>query len=721
MRTRAIFTKSVVVAPLPRLKPGRRVPRAGATTMRRTFRALPIIASPFWVAFVNCGGDASSQLSTAEDQTKSAEQPSVWCPDFSVYLGSTQLSGNPWNAIGYINNGCTAWRIDQFHIVTAAHCLSFENGKWQSPLRFYPQFRSGVSNPVRYDIDRGVAGTRSGRDSGDEPFGYMASDWAIAHLACSTTPPPGSTTFCPSASDPVLKMAHGHTGNYVAMAGYPRDYVLQQDLTGYCKSPPYTDEQGCGSPACCTWVANPQPPAPPLCSPQSGHACYSCNRWWNTGFSDPDCYVGPEEDGTNQFYLHTSCSSRGGNSGSPTVKWSASDNQYVAVSVQHGGLATCDDVACENQTDPPTYSSGGPGVQRFMSAPRFAGNVAVTTTANGQDGTALFATDLDRNRIPFRGRSDPSITAPWDLYFDYLGDSVGEPLHYERIAAMKLSNNRPRIVATANNGWQMKQFQVLDTFSIDWDYTWFDLPENYCVADIDAAYDVDNRPQLYAVQAYQGGQLWRISVTGNDPYAPWGAWTALTTRNLPDIYTRVTAIRRDGDGVQEAFMITGNGKIKYISLERFPLSWTYGFMGGLPNDVFAVDIDAAWDVDAIGMVFMVDSRGRLWTTKHTAPSGKLFGPWQQWQTNLYVPASAGGCPPAPDLNPPGNQPYLKIVSLTASRLQEPGAVIPVVFATDDMGNIYWTTKRAGNDGCGSSATPYWWAWRPFYHLRADDG
>jgi hypothetical protein len=61
---------------------------------------------------------------------------------------------------------------------------------------------------------------------------------------------------------------------------------------------------------------------------------------------------------------------------------------------------------------------------------------------------------------------------------------------------------------------------------------------------------------------------------------------------------------------------------------------------------------------------------------------------------LYAPAAA--TPPNLD----------GLVSLTASRwLEDGGASVPVVFATDQQGNLYVTTYESGR----------WRAWRSFYN------
>lgn len=92
-------------------------------------------------------------------------------------------TGKPYNAVGFLNNGCTAFLIHANHIVAAAHC--FENtstGQWQTGLRFYPNFhpsrvRADDKHVPRADVLRVVVGSRAGENVlGD------GMDWGIARV-----------------------------------------------------------------------------------------------------------------------------------------------------------------------------------------------------------------------------------------------------------------------------------------------------------------------------------------------------------------------------------------------------------------------------------------------------------------------------------------------------------------------------------------------------------
>ena len=100
-----------------------------------------------------------------------------------AYKELKQDPGQPYNAVGYLNNGCTAFLIDADHIVAAAHC--FENtttGAWQTGLRFYPNFHpdrvaADAYHVPRADVIRTVVGSRAG-----ESLLGSGMDWGIARV-----------------------------------------------------------------------------------------------------------------------------------------------------------------------------------------------------------------------------------------------------------------------------------------------------------------------------------------------------------------------------------------------------------------------------------------------------------------------------------------------------------------------------------------------------------
>src|SRR5262245_16228517 len=91
--------------------------------------------------------------------------------------------GRPYNAVGFLNNGCTASLIDSSHILAAAHCfVNTTTGQWQTGLRFYPNFhpsrvKADRKNVPRADVTRIVAGSRAGENKLGNGM-----DWAIARV-----------------------------------------------------------------------------------------------------------------------------------------------------------------------------------------------------------------------------------------------------------------------------------------------------------------------------------------------------------------------------------------------------------------------------------------------------------------------------------------------------------------------------------------------------------
>jgi hypothetical protein len=95
-------------------------------------------------------------------------------------------------------------------------------------------------------------------------------------------------------------------------------------------------------------------------------------------------------------------------------------------------------------------------------------------------------------------------------------------------------------------------------------------------------------------------------------------------------------------------------------------------------------------------VFAIDKNGGLWTRiMKTASAKDGWEDWKPWSLALFAPVAI-------------DAPVLKdLVSLTAGQWQEPagGDRVPVVFATDRQGNIYYTTHIKGQG---------WRKWLSFY-------
>ncbi|MFI5175511.1 MAG: trypsin-like serine peptidase, partial [Terriglobia bacterium] len=99
------------------------------------------------------------------------------------YTQLTQNPGRPYNAVGFLNNGCTAFLIDSNHIVAAAHCFEdTSTGAWQTGLRFYPNFHpdrvvADEKHVPRGDVTHAVVGSRAG-----ESVLGTGMDWGLARI-----------------------------------------------------------------------------------------------------------------------------------------------------------------------------------------------------------------------------------------------------------------------------------------------------------------------------------------------------------------------------------------------------------------------------------------------------------------------------------------------------------------------------------------------------------
>jgi hypothetical protein len=614
-----------------------------------------------------CGGK------TDKDKTTSDEKGFVYCPDFSQSL---PLSASlPWGAVGYINNGCSAVQIDGNHVVAASHCV-VNNGVWQAGLRYYPNYQTPANrpSPPRYRIARAVAGTFS-RDGNTAPnAGFMASDWAILRLDCDTTP--GGQRFCPPiTSFPSMTMTYAYQGEAAYRGGYDRD-ATKLNPDAIC--PPYTDEND-SCPGACPCDVTP---------PTDTHL------WWQSGFVDPSCVVDSTTNyGATDYELRNSCSTRGGASGSPIVHDSIYGPQLVGI-VHGSGAATPDDVPCQDAGPGQEYVTVGPGAERFIYAPRYAKNVGLTRAQDGTNRTQVLAVDSDDSLVRTRMRKSANLTDGWTMYSN-LGSAVSG---VDRIAATYLTNLKPEAVVNTTAGTLYLNYVDANGNWTGW--TSFTAPGT--VLDVSAAFNGSGLAYVYAVTTNLGG-IYRRSRSSTSPYAAWGNWTSITT-SFVDTYYRVSAIRRHGDLVQMAFLVTYSGAVKWMR-EPFPAA---------PSDFAApaamIDIDAGWTADNRAFVIAVDSGGGLWYRDQPSTSGNTWNAWSAFNRPMFLPDAS--CPGG---NPTG------LTSLNASRWQDnpTSTVVPVIFATDNRGMIYYTTYETGpctTPGCDCGGA-MWQPWKAFYHMK----
>ena len=158
---------------------------------------------------------------------------------------------------------------------------------------------------------------------------------------------------------------------------------------------------------------------------------------------------------------------------------------------------------------------------------------------------------------------------------------------------------------------------------------------------------------------------------------------------------RVAAVSH-ADNRQQVFVLSTTGVLRsrWQNPSGVGAAWAASdpFAGGtLP---VLADIAAAWTTDGRVQVFAVTANGETWTrtASKDSPDGG-WNAWWEWSVPRYAPRAAA--PPKLD----------GIVSLTAGRWLEGTNIVPVVFATDNQGNIYITTHVNG----------YWQPWRSFYN------
>ncbi|MGB4697073.1 MAG: hypothetical protein WBH08_04425, partial [Methanothrix sp.] len=348
---------------------------------------------------------------------------------------------------------------------------------------------------------------------------------------------------------------------------------------------------------------------------------------------------------------------------------------------------TCE--ACSDQGPVLDHLNAGPSAKRFQYAPRFANNVALARYVDGSARTEVFVIDSDNDLVVTRSRNGNSIADGFSAF-----NSLGSITSPRQIAAFIQTNAKPQVVVTSEAG---KLYTRAVSKSSDiWDgWTTIDLPAEVTKAlDVDAAYDSEGNNQIFVVG--DDGNLYTRGRINKEPDSAWKGWEKLTASGS---YRKVTALRR-ADGTEQAFLVDSAGGLAALwQMEAKPSSsWTAPGNFQNPSKSAIIDIDAAWTEDEQTWIFAVDEKGALWVRAMVSKDpSQGWEDWQPWATNLYAP-SAKSLQPQPE----------GIVSLTASRWQEEtgGDIVPVVFATDNRGNIYHTTHdRSGG----------WSAWRSFYH------
>jgi V8-like Glu-specific endopeptidase len=403
--------------------------------------------------------------------------------------------------------------------------------------------------------------------------------------------------------------------------------------------------------------------------PPPGGYCanFKGNCWWIPALVDPKCLALDEANGIvtlDEF----SCLIQGGNSGSPVI-WDAGSPQASAFRVT--GVI-----------------SGGEAfwsASRFEHAPRYAAGIAVASHDDGTQRTQVFATDRDLARVVSRYRADTSTSGPF-TYFRNLG-AVPSP---GPLVAFRLQNGRPQVVVVSGNGNLYTSYVGADGQWQGWQKMGGPVGLDGFL-DIAAISDAGGLPELYVIG--NDHALYTIRASNASAGAAWGTWAKLS---LGGDARRVSVVRH-GDGRQQLFVVLTSGAVHSLwQIDATPGSaWSMPLAFGSSALPPLADLDAAWTTDGRVQIFAIDRTGSGWTRTAAALSPDAsWNPWTSWSVPLYAPKAAR--PARLD----------GIVSLTASRWQESlGVVAPVVFATDQQGNIYVTTHVNGK----------WEPWRSFYN------
>ena len=604
----------------------------------------------------------------------------------------------PYNAVGFLNNGCTAFLIDRDHIAAAAHCfVDSTTGAWQTGLRFYLNFHpdrvaaSPTANP-RADVLRAVVGSRV------ETSGLgVGSDWGIARVG--NWRDTGGVNLTPLA----LASSVPPVGTALENPAYTRHHFPFNDADAVVWDNMQFDTTDCGfvgrTPAANggMWTVA-RRPAPIFDGTNRDPGLNACNTRWAAGYIHANCSLAKASDGV---ILHN-CDVVGGSSGSPIIFRNPAGTWNV-LGVTHGGGPTDFDSrdaaarmapACTPDT-PTRRDNGGPSVERFREAPRFASSIAVHRVPGSSASTAVFAVDSDRNVVVYRSRLGPAPT--YSGNFSYW-QSLGAPLtvalagaRLEKVAACSASSsNQPQVFVSANDGTLFTRGALSGLFAPSWQSV--DIPASIGgVIDLDTTTDGSGRCLLLATGA-RGGVFARAKTSDTT----WGDWFTVAD----GAFKSVSAINYAG--VVSAAMVDRSGDIWRTSLGI--AGWTAPQRLTRPAGVTAwQDVDFTWDEAARGFMVAipVDTGNRLFFTPLYGPR-----PWSDWRwfdTHLWAP------------NAPSQQAAPHMQTITASRWMEdrPGTTTPVIFGTDDAGNVYFIEFARS----GVPAPGWLLDWKSFYHEK----
>jgi hypothetical protein len=571
----------------------------------------------------------------------------------------------PYNAVGLMNNGCTAFLIDADHIAAAAHCfVDTTTGEWQTGLRFYPNFHpdrvsADAARVPRADITRAVVGSRAAENA----LG-MGMDWGIARV--ENWRDIGGFDLTPLALAPTTPAV----GAALVNPAYNRHHCPYDDQDSVTWDNMTWDIASCGG----QWTREMQ--SPPLYDGVHTDSVW-CNSRWIAGTIHRDCTIKNLSDDI----VENDCVTNGGSSGSPMIQ--TGSGEWTLVALVHGGQSPDFGQATPDCSIPP--KGFGPSVDRFRHAPRFAENVAVHRRPDSRAATALFAVDSDLDVVVYRAREGASPT--WTDRFGWwasLGAPGGE---LTRIAACSADDaGHPRVLVISDG-------DTLRTRAVQSDGNWgawgtVDLPPGAtAVTDVDAATDEAGRCQI--VVATEGaGLVTRVATASGG----WGPWSTIDATS----YSEVTALRYAG--ILWVAMIDGAGRAWRTWYSD--ATWMTRVALGAPTGVARWrDLDMTWDEEARGFMLATPEGGG--NTLYFMPMyGDVAWTWRTFDTHLWAPGNNVPLQDAPEM-----------LSITASRwMEDPaGTTSPVIFGTDVDGNVYFVEY--------ARVAPVGWVlnWKSFYH------
>jgi len=474
---------------------------------------------------------------------------------------------------------------------------------------------------------------------------YFTSDWAIARLAA------------PATGFPVLAINPGNNTEEqpVRVGHYSRDPLY---FDPQCANPPYATERGC----------------------TPGWTPYDANVWWQNGFVSQ----GKITVNTDLSYNTLTAPGLNGSEGAPHLV-KDTDGEWKINGITHA-LVSGEDCAGQE----------GPWAGRFFRAPWFAANVAVSSAPSAADRTGVFVIDSDRNWLVYRERTTSGSTDPFSFY--ELAKSM-EGGAFAKIAAFKLGGTGlPGVVVLNKSG----ELWEVDRGSDNWtDWRSVSTPAGDVLTDIDTATTIDGAAVLYAVNSRSsGGSLYRRARTSAEADADWQPSWSKIVKSDSFVYKRVTAVRHEGDRRNQVWMLTTTDSIRTVKTTGEGWTEVTTFEGPpLPSGQLIADVDAGWNSKKRALLVALSSTGVAWYRE--ADSKLSTASWSSWQQ----------LPTLIDPGVPINRGNVELVSVSASRWEETDGdvVVPVVFATDNWGNVYQTTY--------TEATSTWSYWMPFYGKR----